>query len=153
MVNTFSKACFLIPIFPFPFRESICTFRSWNHSPRDGKSPTLWCVRWRWKAFGVFFFFFSVRKWCHDSNIVTEREIQNWTVGLAQFFFVVRITINTSRCQQRLQQDRRFSMIFFGTFWRLTKTQPHFVGKKGFLQFKLGTRSSQRSSNLKQVDS
>lgn len=125
-----------------------------NHSPRDGKSPTVvW--RWRWKAFGVFFFRKEMMSWQQHC----EWEIQNWTKrpctvffrwespSTTVFFFFLFFwnpveVSTTSPTRQALFDD----FFFFGTFWRLTKTQPHFVGKKGFLQFKRGTRSSQRSS-------
>lgn len=74
---------------------------------------------------------------------MTEWEIQNWTVGLAQSFFGenhhhVKVS-TTSPTRQALFDD------FFGTFWRLTKTQPHFVGKKGSFNLSV-EQKSQRSS-------
>lgn len=118
-----------------------------NHSPRDGKSPTVvW--RWRWKAFGVFFFRKEMMSqqqhcdWVGDSKLDCRpcTVFFRWESPSTTVFFLEDVEVSTtSPTRQALFDD------FFGTFWRLTKTQPHFVGKKGSFNLSV-EQKSQRSS-------
>ena len=104
--------------------------------PGDWQVHPHWlCVRWRWKAFEVFFFFFFFRKWCHDRKRCDWVGDSKLDCRPCTVFFVVRITINksvffdaevstTSPTRQALFDD------FFRDILKVDKNSTTLCGKK-----------------------
>lgn len=126
-----------------------------NHSPRDGKSPTVvW--RWRWKAFGVFFFRKEMMSWQQHCDWVGDSKLD---CRPCTVFFSVRITINkpcffsSRRGVNNVSNKTGAFRWFFRDILEVDKNSTTVCGKKGFLQFKRGTKVTEKLIWSKRIHS